>query len=146
MGRALDAEPSRAQGALFPDSVAIVSEELPFVGLSLAAWRVGADYVVVASGGAAHVGCAVLAVPRSSLKGDGAASSTASVLNVSGHKDDVVCRAVAERVCAAMNATVACTGGVHVDDISVGQITQISDAFERMTDQLIEKLVCLNCQ
>ena len=146
MGRALDVGLSEADGALSPDSIVVVSEELPFVELTLAAWRVGADYVVVVSGGAAHVGCAVLAVPRPSLKGDETASSTASTLNVCGHKDDVVCRAVAERVCAAMNARVACTGGVHVDGISVGQITQISDAFERMASRLIEKLMCLSCQ
>lgn len=122
-----------------PDAVVCVS--LQFVKLALAAWRAGNDYVVVVSGGVAHVGCAVLAVPRPSLKGDGTISSTASVINVSGHKDDAICRAVAERMCMATNATVACTGGVHVDGITAEQIAQVCDAFERMTGRLIEGLV-----
>lgn len=127
-------------GCDLPLSPIVAREGLSFIELSLVALPIGADYVVIASGGHEHVGCAVLAIPRPSLSDDNTVSSTASVLNVSGHKDDIVCRIVAERMCAALRATVVCTGGVHVDGISAEQITQVVDAFERMADRLTEKL------
>ncbi|MBQ6397572.1 MAG: hypothetical protein IJI06_05425 [Oscillospiraceae bacterium] len=48
-----------------------------------------------------HIGCAVLAIPRPSLKSDGSMSCTSSVLNLSGHKDETLCRLLAERACVS---------------------------------------------
>ena len=60
--------------------------------------RLGEDYHILLSGGErSHIGCTVLAVPRPSLDGSGKMSSTASVLNVMGHKDEEVCRYLAEK-------------------------------------------------
>lgn len=55
-------------------------------------------------------------------------SSTASVLNVTGHKDEEVCRYLAEKVSAGKKTTVVCTGGIHMDGITKEQIAEIVEA------------------
>ena len=92
--------------------------------LVMRAEETGRDWTVIVTGGAApHIGCAVLAVPRESLRGDGKRSSTASVLNVTGHKDEEICRYVAERLAAATGRIVVCTGGVHIDGLRKIRLT-----------------------
>lgn len=119
-----------------------VSEELGDLQLELRAERIGRDWTVLVTGNASpHIGCAVLAVPRESLRRDGTRSSTASVLNVTGHKDEELCRYVAERLSAASGSVVVCTGGVHLDGITVDQIREIRDAVYRMTEKLEELAV-----
>lgn len=75
----------------------------------------------------AHIGCTVLAVPRPSLTGIGR-SATVSVLNRTGHKDDVVATAVAQRVAAELDCAVSCCCGIHVDDASPALIAAIAEA------------------
>ena len=74
--------------------------------------RLGGDLLLTVTGGAAHVGCVVLATHRQSLTGSGADSADSSVLNRSGHKDEFLLRALAERLSA-----VAAVGGVHYDGL-----------------------------
>ena len=69
------------------------------------------------TGGAAHVGCVVLATHRQSLTGSGADSADSSVLNRSGHKDEFLLRALAERLSAVAGCAVAAVGGVHYDGL-----------------------------
>lgn len=72
--------------------------KLSFSELTIQIGRVGEDYQILLQGGERpHIGCTVLAVPRPSLTGSGACSSTASVLNLPGHKDEALCRLLAER-------------------------------------------------
>lgn len=111
--------------------------ELSFARLRLRAERAGADYCLLLEGGSApHIGCAVLALPRPSLWEDGSRSATASVLNVVGHKDEAVCRLLAERVAARKNAIVVCTGGFHVDGISREQIAELTRAVEALAEEI----------
>ena len=66
-------------------------------------------------------------------------SSTASVLNVTGHKDEEVCRYLAETVSAGKKSTVACTGGVHMDGITKEQIAEIVEAVQIIAMEIVEK-------
>ena len=61
--------------------------------------RLGGDLLLTVTGGAAHVGCVVLATHRQSLTGSGADSADSSVFNRSGHKDEFLLRALADRLC-----------------------------------------------
>ena len=74
--------------------------------------RLGGDLLLTVTGGAAHVGCVVLATHRQSLTGSGADSADSSVLNRSGHKDEFLLRALAERLSAVAGCAVAAVGGV----------------------------------
>ena len=75
----------------------------------------GSCHILLYGGQSPHIGCTVLAEPRPSLTGDGSASATASVLNVCGHKDEAVCRLLAETVASRTGRVTVCTGGFHQD-------------------------------
>ncbi|MCD8230281.1 MAG: hypothetical protein LUD14_00365 [Clostridiales bacterium] len=94
--------------------------------------RVGEDIHLLLSGGASpHIGCAVMSVPRPSLTGDGSVSATSSVLNVTGHKDEVICRMLSEAVCRKYNRLTVCVGGFHADHLSAEQIAEVRQAVEK---------------
>lgn len=61
-----------------------------------------------------HLGCVVQTEPRVSLTGDGSVSATSSVLNFPGHKDEVICRWMSEKVSKELGKRVVCTGGFHI--------------------------------
>ena len=106
---------------------------LSFSTASLTVTRLGEDVSLLFSGGELpHVGCTVLAVPRPSLTGDGSVSATSSVINVTGHKDEAVCRYLAEKVCRETGRTVVCTGGFHVDGITPEQIAEVLEAVKAL--------------
>lgn len=90
----------------------------------------GEDLCLSISGGRPHIGCTVLALPRKSLRNDGSESCTSSVLNVPGHKDEEICRLLAERAAVKYQAVTVCTGGVHLDGITAAQIEEICRAVQ----------------
>ncbi|MBR0402506.1 MAG: hypothetical protein IJH73_08385 [Lachnospiraceae bacterium] len=95
--------------------------------------RLGEDISLLFSGGERpHIGCPVLALPRPSLTGDGSVSATSSVINVTGHKDEAVCRYLAEEVCKKTGRAVVCTGGFHVDGITPEQIAEVTEAVKAL--------------
>ena len=95
--------------------------------------KIGEDFQICLAGGEKpHIGCVVQAVPRESLTGDGSWSATSSVWNRTGHKDEVLCRMLAEKICCACRTVTVCTGGVHIDEITGEQIREIVDAVEKM--------------
>ncbi len=102
---------------------------LSFSSLTLHVRRVGEDVLLCLQGGEKpHIGCVVLAEPRSSLTGDGSVSATSSVINRTGHKDEAICRVLAEKVCKEFNAVTVCTGGFHVDHLTAEQIREVERA------------------
>lgn len=114
------------------DSISVTSN-LGFSSLTVDAVRLGEDILVSVRGGdRPHIGCAVLAVPRPSLTGDGGMSCTSSVLNVTGHRDDEICRYLAEKVCRKYGVTVVCTGGFHCDHMTAEQIRKVMQAVQRI--------------
>lgn len=100
---------------------------LSFGELKIVVTKIGEDYLLLVTGGQEHLGCTILAEPRKSLTGDGF-SSTSSVLNASGHKDELLCRPLAERLAAQRGARVVCTGGFHIDEISPAQLQELDRA------------------
>lgn len=105
---------------------------LSFADLKIRLEQVGEDCLLLVTGGREHLGCTVLAEPRPSLAGVGT-SCTSSVLNASGHKDELICRPLAERLSAQREARVVCTGGVHIDDISPAQLKELDEALAKIS-------------
>ena len=113
----------------------VIRQTIPGLGTALTAEisQLGEDYHILLTGGTRpHIGCTVLAVPRPSLKGDGKLSNTSSVINLPGHKDEQICRYLAEQLAAQRNAVVVCTGGFHMDDMEPEQIRQVMEAVKKM--------------
>ena len=117
-----------------------IKKNLMFTDICVEIRRLGSDYHILVSGGECpHIGCTVLALPRPSLDGSDKMSSTASVLNVMGHKDEEVCRYLAEKVSAGKKVTVVCTGGIHMDGITKEQIVEIVEAMQIIAGEIVDK-------
>lgn len=72
----------------------------PDFDIEAGAAKIGEDILLYIQGGdKPHIGCTVMAVPRPSLSGNGERSVTSSVMNLTGHKDESICRMLAEDVC-----------------------------------------------
>ena len=111
----------------------IIEKELSYTKLIVKIFRIGDDIHITLQGGEKpHIGCVVLAVPRPSMEGNGTRSSTASVLNVTGHKDEILCRWLAEQMAARENAVTVCCGGFHMDHITKAQIREVKEAVEEI--------------
>ena len=110
--------------------------KLSFADLNIEQKKIGDDILITVSGGEKpHIGCCVLAVPRPSLTGDGTVSATSSILNVTGHKDEFICRKLAEKAAAEYGCTVVCTGGFHMDHITPEQIKEVLEALENSKER-----------
>ena len=106
----------------------IITKKLSFAEITFEIKFIGDDILILIYGGdKPHIGSAVLAIPRKSLSND-SISCTSSVLNVTGHKDEKICRHVAETFCKRYNSVVICTGGFHVDYLTAAQIQEVIDA------------------
>lgn len=107
----------------------IFTRRLSFAELTIEVERVGEDiFILIRGGDRPHIGSVVLAVPRQSLADEKISSCTSSVLNVTGHKDEFICREVAESFCKKFRAVTVCTGGFHVDNLTAAQIQEVVDA------------------
>jgi hypothetical protein len=98
--------------------------------------KLGEDIAILVEGGRPHIGCAVLSVSRKSLTGDDSASCTTSVLNVTGHRDEEICRLLAETAAKKYGVTVTATGGFHIDHITPEEIRDVMDAVRSIADEI----------
>lgn len=119
----------------------IRKKQLSFSSLEVGVAFLGEDILVAVQGGERpHIGCTVQAVPRESLSGDGSVSVTSSVLNLTGHKDEALCRTLAEQICRSRNTVVVCTGGFHMDGITEAQIGEVTGAVREIGAAILEEL------
>ena len=106
------------------------------ISLQLEIIRVGKDINAVFSGGdAPHIGCTVLSVPRASLADAENTSCTSSVINVTSHKDEFICRKCAGRISSALQCVCVCSGGFHCDGLSKEEIEKVLG----LADELVEE-------
>lgn len=103
-------------------------------GVALA---VGRDLTVTLGGGTHyHVGATAVAVPRPSLDDPTRLSSSASVICVTGHKEDELARAVALRLASTLDRVVVVSAGLHVDGAAPGDLK----ALLTNTDHVVESI------
>jgi hypothetical protein len=108
-----------------------------FGNLTLSLSFCGEDPVITISGGQKpHIGCCVLAIPRPSLTGNGEMSVTSSVLNVTGHYDDALCRPAAEYAAIRTGHCAVCFGGFHTDGMTAENIREVVRAIKTMLPEL----------
>ena len=111
----------------------LYKKELSFSSIHVQITRLGNEYNVLIWGGdKPHIGCTVLSIPRPSLSGDGSVSVTSSVLNVIGHKDEQICRYLAEEIAKEEQTVTVCTGGFHYDNITPAQIQEILEGVKEI--------------
>ena len=87
---------------------------------------IGPDIIVLIWGGTRpHIGSVAAAVPRPSLKKPERMSATSSVLNYTGHKDEIISKLFSERLSAAFNCNCIATAGIHIDNATSGDVNRI---------------------
>ena len=110
---------------------------LSFSSLHLQLQFVGEDLSVLVYGGEhAHIGCTVLSIPRPSLTDSQKTSCTSSVLNVTGHKDEIICRYLSEVITCKYNRTTVCSGGFHTDGITEKEIIEVQQTVKQFAADL----------
>lgn len=118
-----------------------IEKEVVNTNLKVSAGKIGKDILICLEGGnVPHIGCVVQAVPRPSLKEDGSMSATASVLNLTGHKDEFLCRKLAEKICSGTGCVTVCTGGFHLDEIKKEQIEDVIQVVDEVCVELSKKM------
>ena len=79
------------------ETIFTVEREVRGYPLRVGVKRIGEDLLISVEGGQKpHIGCVIQSIPRPSLTGDGSYSATSSVLNLTGHKDEYLCRKLSE--------------------------------------------------
>ena len=102
----------------------------------------GSDLCLCLAGGESpHIGAAALAVPRESLCGDGESSASASVLCVTGHKEDELARETALRFAARLGCRVLVSAGLHIDRAGGRDIALLLENCRAALDMALERLL-----
>ena len=105
--------------------------------LEAVAVRCGDDLTVVIGGGEKqHIGAVAVGVPRPSLKDKNIVSSSASVLCLTGHKEDLLARKAALELARMLGHTVTVTVGLHIDDASAEEIAMLEANFQELLRQI----------
>ena len=54
-----------------------------------------------------------------------------------GHKDEALCRRLAEKLCRETGRGVVCTGGFHIDNMKPEQIDEVVKALDGLADEIV---------
>ncbi len=99
---------------------------------------VGADLLVVLTGGRAHIGAVAIAQPRPSISDSEAISSTSSVFTRVGHKEDVIARAMSEELSKALNKLVTVVAGLHWDNLKAEDIGLVVEMCGTISETIVD--------
>jgi hypothetical protein len=79
--------------------------------------EVGADLLVVVDGGdRPHIGAVSIGIPHPSMHDLQETSSTVSVFNLTGHRDDRVSSPLAREIAREFGRTTVAVAGIHIDE------------------------------
>lgn len=105
--------------------------------LEAVAVRCGDDLTVFIGGGERqHIGAVAVGVPRPSLQNASIVSSSASVICLTAHKEDMLARSAALLLARLTEHTVTVTVGLHIDDASAEAITVLEQNFKELLEQV----------
>ena len=101
----------------------------------------GPDVVVVVGGGTdPHVGAVAAAHSQPSINDPGHLTSTASVITIPGHKEDMIARQAALRLSRAIDKSVVVSVGIHIDDASTEDIQKLVEQFDVVVEMIEDHL------
>lgn len=105
--------------------------------LYLEARRIGADYLVSIYGGDDyHIGGVAAGYQTQSHYRE-ALTTSVSTIALPGHKDYIIANFAAEKLCESLNVPVIVTAGIHYDNATKAEITEIIDVVEDLVEEMI---------
>ncbi|MBW6486356.1 MAG: hypothetical protein K0B01_09430 [Syntrophobacterales bacterium] len=102
-----------------------ISEKHGALEVSARTMFVGADVLVVLTGGRAHIGAVAIAQPRPGISDPNRIGSTSSVFTLVGHKEDVIAKSMSEELSRKLNRVVSVVAGIHWDSLSQADIVVV---------------------
>lgn len=101
----------------------------------------GPDISVCFGGGEAHhIGAVALSIPRPSLADSSMPSASASVLCVTGHKEDQLARAAALELATLFGCRVNVTVGLHVDGATADDIRLLDENYGAVLSEVKRRI------
>jgi hypothetical protein len=100
----------------------------------------GEDLTILIYGGKAHIGSIAVAIPRPSLADSRKTSSTVSVYNLAGHKDDRLSQPLAREIAARTGRVVTVIAGFHLDNIGEEEIKQVVNNLKIIERIILKKI------
>lgn len=110
----------------------LLSEGTGRTKVSLTTNHIGKDLIVYLFNDQGHLGAVAVADYSEKER-----RTSTSVLTRLGHKDDAVAYSAASRLCRRLKQPVCVIAGIHLDDITEAEITEITGN----CDKLVEKLI-----
>ncbi len=99
--------------------------------------QVGTDWVVVVGGSQRyHTGAVAVGTAHPALKDPTHVESTASVITVTGHKEDQLARQAALTLAKQWQAAVTVTVGIHMDQAAPGDIERLVHHFHQLIEDI----------
>lgn len=103
--------------------------------------EVGNELIAIVEGGdKPHIGSIAIAVPCLSLKDNSSPSSTVSVYNLAGHKDDRIASPLADLIARALNRVTVVLAGIHIEHAEEQDIVGILAQMSEINKKIIGKL------
>jgi hypothetical protein len=104
----------------------------------------GNDILVVLSGGVAHIGAVAMAQPRPSIADPRKAGATSSVYTYVGHKEDIIAKAMSEKLAKVFNRKVVVVAGIHWDNLKDEEIEVIVKMCHEITEDVMNKFLSIS--
>lgn len=109
--------------------------------ISCIALKIGNDFNISIYGGdIPHIGAVALGNPINLPHNINKLTSTASLLTVPGHKEDIITLNYAKLLAKKLNTTVTICCGIHIKNITPQDITDLTNVINKLIDDLLYKL------
>ena len=109
-----------------------LSKTIGRLTLVLESRTIGADLLLTLTGGEEHIGAAALATF------DSEGHVTVSVMTAPGHKEEEIAMRGARTISKALSKTVLLSVGIHLDQISAAEISEIETACIELIETFIQ--------
>lgn len=117
-----------------------IEKKFPKGNLHLHAVPMGNDWCISVFGGdKPHIGAVSVAHPRASLEDPAQISSTASLITLTGHMEDLLARKLSLMLAASLNCVVSVSMGIHIDHATPSEIQEIDALVKSMGEEMSER-------
>lgn len=110
--------------------------------INCTAFKIGNDFNISIYGGdIPHIGAVALGISIPLPHNINTITSTASLLTVPGHKEDILALNCAKLLSKKLNTTVTLSCGIHIKNITSQDITNVTTSVNELINELIHKLL-----